>query len=405
MKTNILKNINTCTIIAFVIAIIVVNQAIAKHTFRIGNLYYAILIFALLITFFHSTIRKIDIGMTIIYTACILSIFLNYIPYEYQPWMRFTLFVIVTIIASPFIQSDFYDKFRVYLFKYIQNFLIIVVILSIPRLVNRYIGFSGFEGFTSHSMIMSSTAAMAVVTLLYKLYAKKLSKVIAIPLMIIAFLCMLLAGSRIALAGCTGGTIFFLFRVYRKRMDIFVRIAATIIVAMAITYPLWDSYLERIEQKNSAINQQTGEVDIFSSRSLIWDQRIREFKESPLVGIGFGYAPYVTSYNERTGKATFLETGSGVVEPGSSWLAIMSMTGLIGLLGFIIVWINSIKKCFECEKKDKLWGAYLFAMLIFISIQMIAEGGIYAAGGIDCFYSWIIIGAIYGSYNILKPKS
>lgn len=402
MKTNILKNINTCTIIALITALAVVNQAISLQTFELGNLYYAILIFALFVTFFQSTIRRLDVGMSIIYIACALSILLNDINSVYRPWERFILFAIVTIVASPFIQSDFYDKFRVLTFKYIQNLWIIVVVLSIPALVLREKGLTGFEGFTSHSMIMSSTSAMVIVTLLYKLYAKKLTKIIAIPLIIVAFLCMLLAGSRIALAASIGGTIFFLFRVYRKRMDIFVRIAATIIVAMAITFPLWDSYLDRIEQKNSAINQQTGEVDMLSSRTLIWDQRIREFEESPLVGVGFGYAPYITGYNERTGKATFMETETGVVEPGSGWLAIMSMTGLIGLLGFIVLWGSSLKKCIQCEKEDKLWGAYLFAMLIFVSIQMIAEGGIYAAGGIDCFRVWILIGAIHGSHSILK---
>lgn len=405
MKTNILKNINACTFIALITALAVVNQAIVKHTFNLGNLYYAVLIFTLLTTFFQSTIRRLDVGMSIIYIACILSILLNDINAVYRPWERFILFVIVTFIASPFIQSDFYDKFRVHIFKFIQNLWIVIVILSIPTLLLREHGSTGFEGFTSHSMIMSSTASMAIVTLLYKLYAKKLTKIIGIPLIIIAFLCMLLAGSRIAVAACIGGTIFFLFRVYRKRMDIFVRIVATIIVAMAITYPLWDSYLERIEQKNSSINKQTGEVDMLASRALIWDQRIREFEESPLVGVGFGYAPYITGYNERTGKASFKETETGVVEPGSGWLAIMSMTGLLGLLGFILLWGSSFKKCIQCEKEDKLWGAYLIAMLIFVSIQMIAEGGIYAAGGTDCFNTWAVIGAIYGSYNILKPRS
>ena len=340
--------------------------------------------------------------MSIIYLACILSIILNNIDAVYRPWMRFIFFVIVTIVASPFIESDFYDKFRVTLFKYIQNLWILVVILSIPRLVNRYIGFSGFEGFTSHSMIMSSVGAMSIVTLMYKLYANKISKIIAIPLIIVAFLCMLLAGSRIAIAACLGSIIFFLFRVYRKRMDIFVIIVATIIIAMTITFPLWSSYLERIEQKNKAINIQTGEVDILSSRALIWEQRIREFKDSPIVGIGFGYAPYITGYNARTGNATFMKTETGIVEPGSSWLAIMSMTGMIGLLGFIVLWGGALKKCFNCEKYDKYWGAYLSAMLVFISIQMIAEGGIYAAGGVDCFNTWIVVGAIYGSHSIFN---
>ena len=402
MKTNILKNINSVTIIALITALAVVNQAIAKHTFNLGILYYGVLIFTLFVTFFQSTIKRLNIGMTIIYAACVLSILLNDIDSVYRPWERFILFVFVTIVASPFIESDFYNKFRVTLFKYIQNLWIIIVILSIPALLLGWRGSTGFEGFTSHSMIMSSTSAMVIVTLLYKLYANKLNKIIAIPLLIVAFLCMLLAGSRIAVAACLGGSIFFLFRIYRKRMDIFIRIVASIIVAMVISFPLWNSYLERIEQKNKAINTQTGEVDILSSRTLIWDQRIREFKDNPIIGIGFGYAPYITGYNARTGKATFLKTESGVIEPGSGWLAIMSMTGLIGFLGFLVLWGGAIKRCIACEKKDKLWGAYLYAMLIFVSIQMIAEGGIYSAGGIDCFRVWILLGAIYGSHSILQ---
>lgn len=401
MKTNILKNINTVTIIALITALAVVNQALTKQTFDLGSLYYGVLTFTLLVTFFQSTIKRISMTMTILYVACILSIVLNDIPTVYQPCLRFIFFVIVTIVASPFIQSDFYDKFRIYLFKYIHIFLIITIILSIPYIISRQNGIGGFSGFTNHSMLLAPISAVTLITLLYLLFKGTYNKVIVISLIIITFISLLLAASRVSLVGAVFATIYFFYRLYNNNKRKFATIAISIITLMTLSYPLWSSYMEGIEKKNrSIINKDTGETNYTSTRDILWQQRIREFKSSPLVGVGFGYAEYVTDINERTGRITYQKNNTGVVEPGSSWLGALSMTGLLGFTALLVLWFKSLRNCLKVEKIDKLFGVYIGSTLIFWAVHMIAEGQIFAAGGFMFFMVWITFGAAYSAYNV-----
>ena len=401
MKTNILNRLDKFTIISFITALAVVNQAVSQQTFDLGILYYGVLIFTLFTTFFQSTIKRISMTMTILYIACILSILLNDIPTVYQPWMRFMFFFIVITIASPFIQSDFYDKFRVNLFKYIHLLLIIIIIISIPYIITRKQGIGGFSGFTNHSMLLAPISAVTIISLLYHLFIEKYNKIIIITLIILTFIALLLAASRVSLAGAIAATIYFFYRIYSNNKRKFVTIAISIITLMTLSYPLWGSYMEGIEKKNNAsINKETGEINYTDSRDLIWDQRIREFKSSPIVGIGFGYAPYIISYNERTGKITLKKTDTGVVEPGSSWLGALSMTGLFGFIALLVLWFKSLKNSWEVEKKDKLFGVYIGSTLIFWAVHMIAEGQIFAAGSFLFFMVWLSFGAAYSAYNI-----
>lgn len=402
---NFVKNINTVTIIALITALAVVNQAVSLQTFNLGNLYYGVLIFALLVTFFQSTIKRISMTMTILYIACILSIILNDIPTVYQPWMRFIFFVFVTIVASPFIQSNFYDKFRVTLFKYIHILLILVIILSIPFIITGEQGIAGFSGFTNQSMLLAPISAVTLITLLYLLFKGEYNKIVIISLIIITFIALLLAASRVSLLGAIGATIYFFYRLYSNNKRKFATIAISIIALLTLSYPLWGSYMEGIEKKNrGSINLKTGEINYTASREILWQQRIREFKSSPLVGVGFGYAEYVTDINERTGRITYKKTDSGIVEPGSSWLGALSMTGLLGFTALLVLWFKSLKNCWRVEKRDKLFGVYIGSTLIFWAVHMIAEGQIFAAGSSLFFMVWITFGAAYSAYNVAYKK-
>ena len=402
---NFVKNINTVTIIALITALAVVNQAVSQQTFNLGNLYYGVLIFALLVTFFQSTIKRISMTMTILYIACILSIILNDIPTVYQPWMRYIFFVIVTIVASPFIQSYFYDKFRVTLFKYIHLLLVLVIVISIPFIVTGKQGLAGFGGFTNHSMLLAPISAVSLITLLYHLYLDKHNRIIIFTLIIFTFIALLLAASRVSLGGTVIAIIYFFYRLYSNNKRKFGMIAISIIALMTLSYPLWGSYMEGIEKKNlGSINKETGETNYTASREIMWQQRIREFKNNPLVGVGFGYAQYVTDINERTGRVTFKETKDGNVEPGSSWLGALSMTGLLGFTALLALWFKSLKNSWEVEKKDKLFGVYMGSTLVFWAVHMIAEGQIFSAGGFLFFMVWITFGAAYSAYNVAYKR-
>ncbi|MEG1643939.1 MAG: O-antigen ligase family protein [Bacteroidales bacterium] len=400
-----LGKIDSRTFIAALTALTVVNGAVQIHTIKLGALYYGILIIILALIFFQSPIKKVSYTISFLYISCIISIVVNNIPPEYRVWERFGLFAIITLITSPFIQSNFLDKFRIITFTYIQYLLLVIIILSVSAFVTGEKGITGFEGFTSHSMIMSSIAAISIITLFYLLYSKKLSWKIVTPLLILAFPMMLMGASRIALSGCLCGLLFFFYKINRNNITQFVKAVIIITVLLSATYPLWNSYLSGIEAKNKTINEDTGEKELTSSRDIMWQQRLKEFESSPMIGIGFCYAPYIASIDKQTGEIEFTNTKTGIIEPGSAWLGILSMTGILGFLCILVLWIRSFHICMKLEKKDFYFSILLSSLLVYYSIQMIAEGAIYSAGGFDCFMIWILIGTIQSSWNVYNMRN
>ena len=404
--SNANKILHQINFIAAFVALAVVNGAITQKTFSLGNLYYVILIIALLLTFFQATIKRLSASMSFIYVCCMLSIILNDIPVAYLPWFRFALFVIVTVIASPFIQSAFYDKFRINLFKYIHNLLILIIVFSIPAVIMNERSPSGmFTGFTNHSMLLAPISAVSLITLIYYLYLNKFNRILILILIAFSFVALLLAASRISLAGFVLAMVFFFYRKNRHNIREFAKTGISILAILLLTYPLWNGYMEGIEKKNeAAINAETGETNLASSREIMWTQRIKEFKSSPVVGIGFCYAPYAIGTDELSGKVQYVETDTGNIEPGSSWLGVLSMTGLLGFHGIISIWISSFRMCFQMEKKDNLYAIYLSSMMVFWCVHMIAEGEIFSAGGVLCFMVWLGVGTVQGAYNVLYNR-
>ena len=132
-----------------------------------------------------------------------------------------------------------------------------------------------------------------------------------------------------------------------------------------------------------------------SSRDELWNDRIQEFKSSPFFGIGFASISTKSNnhyYNKEDGK----------VETGSSWLNILSMTGLIGVFIFCYIWIKTLYLIYINLNRFPYTSSYLAALIIFWSIHMGAEGYIYAAGSFLFFLLWLLIGYIYTIFS--HPK-
>ena len=96
----------------------------------------------------------------------------------------------------------------------------------------------------------------------------------------------------------------------------------------------------------------------FSSRESLWMARIAEIKSHPLTGVGFCCVdPRLTPVNTQT----------GVIEPGSSWLAIFSMTGILGFLSFIIVFYKTFHHAYSLSSQTE--SAMFCGCLIFFAIS------------------------------------
>ena len=125
-----------------------------------------------------------------------------------------------------------------------------------------------------------------------------------------------------------------------------------------------------------------------SSRDALWNDRISEFNSSPIFGIGF---PSIAS--ERNNQ--YLNKSNGKVETGSSWLNILSMTGILGLTIYIFIILKALYLLYKNIRINPKISSYLMSLLIFWLFHMVAEGYVFASGSVLFFLSWLLIGFIY----------
>lgn len=396
-----LKKKRLALTLGWFISILAVNGTLSI-SISIGAAYYAGFAIALLISFICSgLIIKADRTFMMFYAFCILSIISNDIPEFFSPWGRLISFIMATLVLSPALRTQFLFYFRAYSFKSALFLLQFVVIGSlIFFLAGINVDSHVFDGITTHSMLLSPISAIVIIYCTYNIYPvsslmKKRKKIILIPfyifLFIASFVCMLLAGSRIALLGCVIGLIAFFTVVLRFKIKQFIKPILTFIAILICTYSLWNPYLEAIENKNRYAIEHGS--NIMESRTALWQKRIDEFKTSPVTGIGFA------AVRINTLDLSDYDEESGHVEPGNSWLSILSMTGILGFIAFCGIIYQSCRKLRKIYRSDVRLTALLASLLCFYSVHMMAEGYVFGAGGFMFFFFWLIIGTIDSIYN------
>ena len=75
------------------------------------------------------------------------------------------------------------------------------------------------------------------------------------------------------------------------------------------------------------------------------------------------------------------------IESGSSWLSVLSMTGIIGFLIIMRIYSKSVISAYKFGK-DPL----LISILTLLSVNMFTEGYIFFGGSFLAFLFWITIG-------------
>jgi O-antigen ligase len=133
-----------------------------------------------------------------------------------------------------------------------------------------------------------------------------------------------------------------------------------------------------------------------NTRESLWKQRLKEFNDRPVFGVGFA--------SEDNGLVDIRKKDkSGKIEPGSSYLMILSMTGFAGAIS-ILFFLSKIlfdKKFWKLTTKKEI---YKLAVLGFFSIHFFSEGYLFASGSLMAFVFWTLIGSIYpySLKNIIK---
>ncbi len=368
------------------------NIAMLPH---VGSLYYVFMFVALLFLLNKGRISHGSITMLGLYLACLASIWLNDIPAFFQPFPRFISFLLITLLVSPAIINEAFTRFRSQVFVTIIKLLPYVIVASVLYgLVGRGYDKNYFQGVTNHSMLLGPFAALCTLYCVYRLLQdwdqKKTKRNYGI-LLLLSLYCLLQAASRTAFSGTILAVVVFLAVYYRNKLGRFFRIVIVGSVVLVTTFPLWSRYMDLMEQKNRG---NITELDV-DTREELWEQRMVEFKSSPFWGIGFSSV----STNALTGS-TFADDGK--VETGSSWLSILSMTGIFGFIAFFGVYLSALKRAWKLCRSTPLLSGFLLSVLCFWTIHMVAEGYIYAGGSPLFFCVWLVFGVICGVSNNKK---
>lgn len=380
---------------SLIVAFIAVNNIIAV-TFNLGFPYYLVMFGMFIFVIAKSSVENVDNLFIFFIAACILSIIVNDIPSFFNPWGRLVSFILVTALISPFFGSSGLYRLRMEVFELIQYFLQPIVILSF---LTYFAGMSftartRFSGITVHSMILAPICADVILFSVYTLMRHKVSskfrvsgkwRIYYIGLLVISILTLLLCASRTALIGVMIATLMFLY--FANGRNLFK--TAQIVMVIALVWGVSESYLgaytSSMEEKNENSMRAGG---MMSSRESHWTQRMNEFKSSPVFGIGFG------SIDIEGGEGSNFNENEGHIETGSSWLGILSMTGILGSIFFLALFIRAIKQLKKIYRHNPRISLLLTGLLIFWCTHMMAEGYILAAGGFLFFNVWLILGVI-----------
>lgn len=319
-----------------------------------------------------------------------LSIPFKNISFVFHSQERFFLFALLLFIASPLVQCRRSLDFRS---NCLTMILVASVLLSVGSFfcyfmginlfvrlgesyadVDVYKGSAGyFSGLTKHSMILGPIAGVSIIYLLHIIQNSR-KFILLIPVLLCSG-ALLLSASRGAIISSIVSLVFFLYCLSDSLL-IFIKRMFLVLSLLIVSFPIWQDAAVGVISKQETRSRSGG---AFDSRTVKFDNRVKEFTSNPITGIGFASV----DSNHRTDY----DASSGIIEPGSSWLAVLSMTGLVGFSFFVYFILSALINCFKPVRKDLL----LSTLLVFFLVHMLIEGYVFAGGNPVTFILWLII--------------
>lgn len=311
----------------------------------------------------------------------------------FRSWERLCVFVVLYMVTSPMLSNQSLHKFRRVAFI---TFLVLSLAIGISSFFAFFMGINYMEidtiedfenqpgwfgGVTRQSMILGPLSGLGALFALYMFFKKR--HYYWLVLLVLTVGSVLFSASRAAFLALLVGVLAYLFFVMENRKQ-FVRVLIAILLVGILTFPLWDFALDGLRKKQLGHKEET---ELFDSRSQKVECRAREFASSPLWGVGFAAIdPEFKDYYSKT----------GTIEPGSSWLAILSMTGIFGFYLFMRLYTRSVKNAIA-NRND--FQPLILSCASLLSVHMIVEGYIFAVGSPLCFFFWLMLGECYGPAN------
>lgn len=364
-------------------------------------LYYAFL--ALLGIQAVSNPKEHCFGAIVFLAACAMSIIVGQPSPIFKSWDRLALFALLLFGVFPIFSNNKIYLLRSQVMKYS---IWVCAFIGVTGVFCFYLGINynsiiayadahtiedagWFAGLSRHAMMLGPCCAIGMVLFVWYALDKRKHKYIRLldwSASLLCFLASLLSASRSAvLAGIVGVSVL-LFYVFRGKISKFIGLIIVIGSLMIVGFPFYEKMAAPLIEKQEQNESQGGTL---ASRQEKWESRLGEFEEDPLFGIGFVAV--------NTDNRSDYDPYTGIVESGSSWLQLLSMTGLFGTVPFLALFIPTL---FRLSKRQwsgntHSYGTLLMAILAVFCVSMCAEGYLLAGGSFFCFMFWSVFGTAY----------
>ncbi len=313
-----------------------------------------------------------------------ISILLNEIDPVYMSTARLISFLIVIIAIGPFLENNLSVFFKIQLFNDANKVLIFFTFISFLGYLTKiplFFNASGFQGLLNQSMLLGPIAALSSLNAInyFVLTEHKTKKIIFIALFFISILMCIAAASRGAIIALLISLLSYGFISFRTSKWKLIKVLLIFTTITLITSAVWMPFTKNIVQKQA---QKIATENILSNRDRMWIDRILDFKESPIYGVGF--ASFRNTANSKINN-------TGNIEPGTSWLMIFSSMGILGLMAFMFLIVRPVFQIFQIKDPTNKIYPFMMSILIFFIFHLGIEGYALSAGGVLFFYMWLTI--------------
>ena len=317
--------------LAIVLSILLVTRATLLSNYLLIDLPWALLHVALLLSIIAiNLVIRARLKVEYLFLLLIgpfISVIANDIPEYFRAPERLVYFMITMFVVGPIYVNTSTLIFREKLLRNLIVYLGVVgsvlsVIWSILGLPN--LGRGPFSGIFTHSMLLAPFSSVGLIYCIWHIVNYKHRRKVFIALALFCLYALLLSNSRVAMIGALVCSLI-IFSVGMKLMQ---KVAVVTFCA-----PLLIIGLTYLVDNTSTFDFISNRGTLSNTREALWEDRLSEFSNSPIVGVGFASVDPLSQINNTTYDQ---DSQTGVVEPGSSYLAILSMTGIIGGLAMTI---------------------------------------------------------------------
>lgn len=334
--------------------------------------------------------KKISIIHILYLTICLISILFNNIPSYYRIYSRYLVFILLLLSFSNLINSRKIALIRLHTFHIFSILTVILVTVNYLLFSLGIVKNDVMELYQERGLYTGSTAnnemgllgAIAIMfiitfTIKYFKYISTFSKIILLICLISAISMMAMASSRMGLLCTVFSILFVIYKINSNNIkNILISLSFILLGGFLVTTLMGDKFKYMIEKNGNQIE----EIKI-NSREDMWKSRLKEYKESPIYGIGFGYMKY--GWGNVGAEST-----KGRIETGSGWASVISQTGTLGAICIFFIVIPNLIYLIR-KKNTSYCSAWYSGMCIMFILQPITEAYITTVGAVLCCLFWL----------------